>query len=68
MQISMPVRAIAETRRKIASHSLDYNFTNVQPREENAFGLDMGGRLMLVPAARLRDLVSVLQDAYAPPS
>lgn len=53
---------------KIAVHSLDYNFTNTKPREENGFGLDMGGRMMLVPASRLRDLVSALQDAYPPPS
>ncbi|KZT68813.1 hypothetical protein DAEQUDRAFT_757365 [Daedalea quercina L-15889] len=57
-----------EQIQKIALHSLDYNFTNSQPREENAFGLDMGGRMILFPATRLRELVSVLQDAYPPPS
>ncbi|KAH9911650.1 p21-C-terminal region-binding protein-domain-containing protein [Fomitopsis serialis] len=57
-----------EQIQKIAVHSLDYNFTNTKPREENGFGLDMGGRMMLVPASRLRDLVSALQDAYPPPS
>ncbi|EPS98118.1 hypothetical protein FOMPIDRAFT_1051865 [Fomitopsis schrenkii] len=53
---------------KLALHSLDYNFTSTQPRGENAFGLDMGGRMMLIPATRLRDLVAVLQQIYAPPT
>ncbi|KZT08998.1 uncharacterized protein LAESUDRAFT_742221 [Laetiporus sulphureus 93-53] len=53
---------------KIALHSLDYKFTHSQPREQGAFGLDQGGRMMLVPAARLRELVTVLTGAYPPPS
>lgn len=53
---------------QVALHSLDYAFTNSQPREEDAFGLDMGGRMMLIPAIRLRELVAMLNEVYAPPS
>ncbi|KAH9949480.1 p21-C-terminal region-binding protein-domain-containing protein [Amylocystis lapponica] len=57
-----------ELIRRVATHALDYSFTNVQPREKDAFGLDMGGRMMLVPADRLRELVAMLSEAYAAPS
>ncbi|PCH33067.1 hypothetical protein WOLCODRAFT_111218 [Wolfiporia cocos MD-104 SS10] len=53
---------------KLALHSLDYTFTRAQPREEGGVGLDTGGRMMLIPAARLPELVSTLLDAYPAPS
>ncbi|EMD41510.1 hypothetical protein CERSUDRAFT_101946 [Gelatoporia subvermispora B] len=56
-----------EDIQKIALHSLDYNFTRAQPRGEEAFGLDMGGRMMLVPGASLPQLVNVLQEKYSAP-
>lgn len=48
-------------------HSLDYNFTKAQPRGEDAFGLDLGGRMMLFPATSLPQLVSTLQEKYSAP-
>ncbi|KAI0668611.1 p21-C-terminal region-binding protein-domain-containing protein [Trametes maxima] len=54
--------------RKFATHTLDYAFTHSQPREEDSFGLDTGGRMMLIPAARLRDIAAALAEAYPQPS
>ncbi|KAF8491272.1 p21-C-terminal region-binding protein-domain-containing protein, partial [Gautieria morchelliformis] len=51
-----------------ASHTLDYEFTNSQPREQDSFGLDMAARMMLVPADRLPALVEAMGEAYAAPS
>ncbi|KAI0825327.1 p21-C-terminal region-binding protein-domain-containing protein [Trametes gibbosa] len=54
--------------RKYATHTLDYAFTRAQPRSEEAFGLDTGGRMMLIPAARLRDIAAALAEAFPQPS
>ncbi|KAI0369884.1 hypothetical protein BV20DRAFT_967212 [Pilatotrama ljubarskyi] len=55
--------------RRFATHSLDYTFTHAQPREkEDAFGLDTGGRMMLIPADRLRDVAAALAQAFPQPS
>ncbi|KAI0717511.1 p21-C-terminal region-binding protein-domain-containing protein [Cerioporus squamosus] len=54
--------------RKFATHTLDYTFTHAQPRDAEAFGLDTGGRMMLVPAARLRNVATALAEAYPQPS
>ncbi|EGN92707.1 hypothetical protein SERLA73DRAFT_65334, partial [Serpula lacrymans var. lacrymans S7.3] len=51
----------------MASHSVDYAFTNSQPREKESFGLDTGGRMMLVPASRLQELVDTLANVYKVP-
>ena len=51
--------------RQMAIHSLDYNFTNAQPREEDAFGLDLGGRMMLLSADSLPRLVAELNEAFS---
>lgn len=47
-------------------HSIHYPFTNAQPREADAFGLDTRGCLMLVPADGFPYLVSDLQECYRP--
>ncbi|CAL1696988.1 unnamed protein product [Somion occarium] len=57
-----------EVIQKFATHTLDYSFTNAQPREQDSFGLDVGGRMMLVPADRLSNLVATLNETFAPPS
>ncbi|KAI0791666.1 p21-C-terminal region-binding protein-domain-containing protein [Abortiporus biennis] len=53
---------------KFATHSIDYSFSNVQPRDKDSFGLDTGGRMMLVPAANLPQLITTLNEVFAPPS
>ena len=55
-------------RSQFATHTLDYAFTRAQPRDAEAFGLDTGGRIMLIPAARLRDIATALAEAYPQPS
>ncbi|TFY81800.1 hypothetical protein EWM64_g2214 [Hericium alpestre] len=52
---------------KAASFTLDYGLTNVQPREKDSFGLDQGGRLMLIPAEKLPQLVAETAQVYAVP-
>ncbi|KAG8900347.1 hypothetical protein FRB99_006105 [Tulasnella sp. 403] len=56
-------------RSTFASHTLDYEFTNRQPREgEDAFGLDVAGRMMVVPASKFSELVQALGEAFPVPS
>ncbi|KZV77588.1 hypothetical protein PENSPDRAFT_730368 [Peniophora sp. CONT] len=50
---------------KLALHSLDYDFTNTQPREEDAFGLNLGGRMVLLSADKLPQLVSEMTEAFS---
>ncbi|KAH9891208.1 p21-C-terminal region-binding protein-domain-containing protein [Cubamyces lactineus] len=54
--------------RKFAAHTVDYTFTHAQPREADSFGLDTGGRVMLIPASRLRDIGAALAEAFPQPS
>jgi len=53
---------------KVASHTLDYSFSSAEPREKDSFGLDTGGRMMLIPADRFQELVASLNEAYTVPS
>lgn len=53
-----------EQIRKLASDVVDYSFSSSQPREKDSFGLDTGGRMMLVPAERLPQIVASLDEAY----
>ena len=53
---------------QFATHTLDYTLTHTQPRESDSFGLDIGGRMALIPATRLRDLAAALAEAYPQPS
>jgi protein BCP1 len=54
---------------QFASHTLTYTFTRGQnqthPREKDAFGLDTGGRMMLVPATRFPEAISRMGETYA---
>jgi protein BCP1 len=51
-----------------AAHAVDYSFTHAPPREQDAFGLDTGGRMMLVPADRFAGFVAAISEAYAVPA
>lgn len=54
---------------KAASHTVDYSFTNSQPREEkDAFGLDTGGRMMLVPAEKLSSFSEEILRVFSAPA
>jgi protein BCP1 len=51
---------------QFAIHSADYAFTTAtEPREKDSFGLDMRGRIMLVPADRFPQLVDKISEIYA---
>jgi len=53
---------------KVALDTLDYTFTSAEPRDTpDAFGLDTGGRMMLVQADRFQELVESLGVAYSVP-
>ncbi|KAL5495809.1 BCP1 [Sanghuangporus weigelae] len=58
---------------KHASHTLDYALTSESSASsssrdgEDAFGLDVGGRMMLVPAENLRSMVEEMSAAFVVP-
>ncbi|KAI0005314.1 p21-C-terminal region-binding protein-domain-containing protein [Russula compacta] len=49
---------------ELASHSVNYSLSNMLPREKESFGLEQGGRLMLLPAHKLPQLVLNLTAAF----
>jgi len=57
-----------EVLEKFASHIFDYSFTSSQPREQDSFGLDTGGRVMIIPSEKLPQIVSTLNETFAPSS
>ncbi len=53
---------------QIALHTSNYDFTHHEPREgPEAFGTDIGGRAMLIPAAKLGELVQTVAEAFPQP-
>jgi len=52
---------------ELASHSLDFAFSNMLPREKESFGIEQGNRLILLPASKLPQLVLNLSDAFPQP-
>ncbi|KAJ3572323.1 hypothetical protein NP233_g3160 [Leucocoprinus birnbaumii] len=55
-----------EAIRALSLHTLDYKYTNAptEPREKDAFGLDVRARMMLLPAENFQALVDKLQEVY----
>ncbi|KAF5355869.1 hypothetical protein D9756_004339 [Leucocoprinus leucothites] len=55
-----------EAIRALSLHSLDYKYTTApqEPREKDAFGLDIRARMMLLPAENFEALVNRLQEVY----
>jgi protein BCP1 len=49
---------------ELASHSFDFSLSNALPREKESFGLEQGGRLILLPADKLPQLISNLADEF----
>jgi len=52
---------------KFASHSIDYSLSNALPRERDSFGLEQGGRLTLLSANKLPQLVLDLIATFPQP-
>jgi len=50
---------------QFATHVLTYTHTHAPPRDAESVGLDVGGRVMLVPADRLDALVHVMGETFA---
>ncbi|KAF9221313.1 hypothetical protein BS17DRAFT_797279 [Gyrodon lividus] len=50
-----------------ATHTVTYSFSNAPPRNEESMGLDVAGRMMLVPAEKLKALVERIGETYAVP-
>lgn len=44
-----------------ATNILDFDFTQKPDRSEDSFGVEEKGRLMLIPTAKLEDLVEALE-------
>lgn len=53
---------------QVAVASVDYSFANGKTREKDSFGLDTGGRMMLVAADKFPEMVRIMQAAYPDPS
>lgn len=53
---------------KFASHTFDFSLTSSQPREQDSFGLDTGGRIMIIPSENLPQIAIALNEAFAPPA
>jgi protein BCP1 len=49
----------------VAAHTIDYSFTHATPRDKESFGLDTGGRMMLVAADQLAVFAQTIGDVYA---
>jgi protein BCP1 len=45
-------------------HTQSYDFDSAAPREKDSFGLDTGGRIMLVEAGRFGELVTLMAEKY----
>jgi len=52
---------------KAAIHTQDYTFSSAEPRAPDAFGLDTGGRVMLVQGDTFQQLMESLSGAYTVP-
>ena len=59
-----PLRLECNLIQKLSSNSLDYALFNAPPRDKDSFGIQQGGRLMLLPAGHLPQLVSNLAAAF----
>ncbi|KAI0271718.1 p21-C-terminal region-binding protein-domain-containing protein [Gloeopeniophorella convolvens] len=57
-----------ECIQQLASYSLDYPLTHAVPRDKESFGLEQGGRLMLISADKLPQLVQNLTTTFPQPS
>ncbi|KAI9445586.1 p21-C-terminal region-binding protein-domain-containing protein [Lactarius indigo] len=49
---------------ELASHSLDFSLSNALPREKESFGLEQGGRLILLPVDKLPQLIPNLAATF----
>jgi len=65
---TFPFHPEDETIQKIATLSLDYDFSNRQPKEgPESLGLELAGRLMVFPSSRFPEMVESLSEAYPVP-
>ncbi|KAF8839918.1 hypothetical protein BDN67DRAFT_1003345 [Paxillus ammoniavirescens] len=48
-----------------ATHVVTYSYTNAPPRDAESVGLDLAGRVMLVPAEKLKALAERIEETYA---
>jgi len=53
-----------ECIQKFASHTHDFRFTRAQPREKDAFGLDVRARMMVVPSENFTQMVQTMQAEF----
>ncbi|KAI6137332.1 p21-C-terminal region-binding protein-domain-containing protein [Pisolithus sp. B1] len=52
---------------KLSTHVLTYSYTKAPPRDAESIGLDVGGRVMLVPADRFGSLVRTIGEVFSAP-
>lgn len=54
-------------RIQYATYTLDYPLSTQVPREDDSFGLDIAGRLMLVAAENFQPMIDEMSAAYSVP-
>jgi protein BCP1 len=57
-------RLVLLTSFQFASHTHDFRFTRAQPREKDAFGLDVRARMMVVPSENFTQMVQTMQAEF----
>ncbi|KAG9003331.1 Mss4p nuclear export [Tulasnella sp. JGI-2019a] len=58
-----------EQIQKVATFTVDYEFSNRQPREgSESLGLDVAGRFMIVPATRFAEMVTSMAESHPLPT
>ncbi|KAG8713641.1 hypothetical protein FRC11_011542, partial [Ceratobasidium sp. 423] len=50
---------------KVASAKAEYEYTHKIEREEDSFGVDLAGRVMVFPQSRFADLVSLMDAGFS---
>ncbi|KAI0706227.1 p21-C-terminal region-binding protein-domain-containing protein [Cytidiella melzeri] len=63
----IPIHPEDEQILQLATSTVDFTYSTAVQRDSDSLGLDLGGRLMLMPAERLPQLVNALAEAYPPP-
>ncbi|KAI0089889.1 p21-C-terminal region-binding protein-domain-containing protein [Irpex rosettiformis] len=62
-----PIHPEDEEIAKLSIFTTDFPYSNSITPDAESLGLDLGGRLMLMPAERLPQLVDAIAAAYPPP-
>jgi protein BCP1 len=52
---------------QFATHTLDFDYSHQEPRDRDSFGTDVAGRMMLIPSAKLDQMVQAMTAKFPVP-